>query len=108
MPRNPDHNSPNNERPIAEMCTAWGQDISRLEHIDSSSWRGEIEFRGLTLRPPQVQSGEWLCVMKGFDHEGGAVVAFHSARTGAEALAGAINRMANGKLTWKEDQFYGR
>ena len=93
------------DRTSDAMFTKIGSSLSRLDHIDSSGWRGNVELRGLSLRVPQQVGGEWLVVIRGLDHEGGPVVAFHSALGGAEALAGAVERMSNGSLKWKPDDY---
>jgi hypothetical protein len=97
-----------NERTLSELFEGWGRGVALLDHINSGSWRGEYELRGLSLRVPQAVGGEWLTVVKAFSGDGTPVVAFHSAHSAAEALAGAVSRMADGSLSWKADQFYGR
>lgn len=83
----------------------YGLVLLGLDHLFSADWRGEVELNGLSLRPPRGDSNEFLVVLRGIDHEGGPMVAFHSSVTAIEALAGAIERMQSGTLKWKPDAY---
>lgn len=67
-----------------------------------------VELSGLTIRAPKEEGGEILVVLRGLDEEGAAVVAFHSAFSLDEALVGVENRLANGSLKWRIDEWANR
>lgn len=90
---------------FAEQQYKVGLGVTLFEHFVSTSWRGEVNLTGFSVRTPAAEGGEWLVVLRGTDHEGGPVVAFHSALGIGEALAGASGRMQNGTLKWKPDQY---
>lgn len=98
-------NTVDEARALQQMLLRIGDGVGLVDHIASSSYRGMYEFAGLSLRPPKEVSGEWLCVLKAFDAEGTPVVAFHSAHGGAECLASAIKRFADGQLKFKLDSY---
>ena len=69
-------------------------------------WRDlVVDVTGMSIRGPQYEGGELLATVRGVDHEGAPVVAFHSATSLMELLSGVAARIANGSLAWKPDQF---
>lgn len=68
--------------------------------------RGDGEFlTEIRLKIRYETEGDILVVLKRA-HEGDKEIAFHSADNVAEAVKGAVNRMLNGSLTWREDEPY--
>lgn len=65
----------------------------------------QVEPTGFTVRGPRSRGDEILVVVRGVDHEGAPVVAFHGAYSLEEALLGLAARLGNGTLKWREDQF---
>lgn len=92
-------------RLLAERVHAWGQAVMSYDYIYSVAWRGEVDIEGLSLRSPRAEGGEWLCTLRGFDSDGTPVVAFHSALSAIEALAGAGERWRQGTLKWRVDEY---
>lgn len=82
-----------------------GEGVALYDHIMSEHWRGQIEVLSLSLRAPQSRGGEFLVVLRGLDEEGAPVVAFHSAGSAGEALAGAARRVQSGHIRWKPDAY---
>lgn len=66
-----------------------------------------VEVIGLSIRPPQGQGGDFLITVRGLSADGGRVVAFHGSPDFGDALRGLHNRLLNGSLKWREDQFRG-
>jgi len=60
---------------------------------------------GMNIRFPGDSQGDTLVIVKGYDQEGQACVAFHGAWSFAEAVGGAIARVKNGTMKWKIDEF---
>lgn len=64
----------------------------------------ELDVSGLSVRFPAGSGAEYLVTVRA--RAGAvAVVAFHSAFTLGEVLRGLYNRMAAGKMKWKEDEY---
>jgi len=64
-----------------------------------------VQVHGFSVKPPQAEGGEFLLVLRGLDGEGAPVVAFHSATELCEVFSGVANRLANGSLVWRPDQY---
>lgn len=64
-----------------------------------------VDVVGLSVRGPQGPGGDFLITVRGLDEDGQAVVAFHGASDLAECLRGLSNRLLNGSLKWRSDQF---
>ncbi len=79
--------------------------LMHLDHILSNSWSGSVDLTSIKMKLPSDERTETLIILLGTDGEGTPVVAFHSGLGAAEALAGALTRMANGKLKWRIDEY---
>lgn len=82
-----------------------GSSLMLLDHITSTNWRGQVLLTGLSMRCPLEERGEFLVVLKGEDSDGAPVVGFHGAFSASEALVGAVERMNNGTIKWRIDQY---
>lgn len=58
----------------------------------------------IRVRLPNDENGDYLTIIKAQGETGG-VVGFGSGLTFGEALAGTLERLYNGSLRWKEDQY---
>jgi len=56
----------------------------------------------LVLKDPDLD--EWLVVITA-STENGQIVAFHGGTSMIEAFTSALNRLVNGSLKWKEDEY---
>lgn len=79
--------------------------ITGFEHLFSDNWRGEIELEGLSVRIKGGDVPAFLVVLRGYSGDGTPVVAFHDGLSFSEAMAGAAERMANGLLKWRTDEY---
>jgi hypothetical protein len=61
-------------------------------------------MRAIRFRAPSVQGEEWLGIVTAWVDDN-AVVAFHRGDTLADCVRGTFNRMVNGKLRWKDDEY---
>jgi hypothetical protein len=66
-----------------------------------------VDVVGISIRPPTVAGGDFLLTVRGTDEAGGPVVAFHGSPDLGEAFRGLDNRLLNGSLRWRPDQFAG-
>jgi len=65
----------------------------------------QVDITGMSVRGPAVRNGEFLITVRGVDHEGLPVVAFHGATDFGEALRGISARVNNGTMKWKADEY---
>lgn len=63
-----------------------------------------IEITAIKFRATAGPTGEWLAIVTARTENNG-VVAFHSGTSFAECLEGVCNRIVNGSLKWKEDEY---
>ena len=76
---------------------------SRLSQFDEEG----VAVVSFTVRLPTTEKPDVLIVLRGATDEG-AVVGFHGAATVWEALNGALERVYNRSMKWKEDQGWQR
>lgn len=82
-----------------------GKTLQLWDHVFGSIFRGECEVQGLSLKR-STTSDEFLVVIRGLSEEDGTpMVAFHAAVTVADALAGAAQRVADGTVKWRVDEY---
>lgn len=67
-----------------------------------------VAVSGLSIRSPQVQGGDYLLTVRGTDEGGAPVVAFHGSPDLGEAFRGLHNRLMNGSLRWRPDEYAGK
>lgn len=85
----------NQAQTFTNWCVKWAK----------HNGEGSVALRSLSLYPPSAsRNGDWLVVAKGFDG-GYKCVAFHRASEPLTALLGFFQRWAEGKLTWKPDEY---
>lgn len=73
-------------------------------------WMFKEDAMGMRILSIRVQTrgnsgGEKLVVVKA-QHEGRAYVGFHSSETAEDAILGALDRVRNADLKWREDTPY--
>lgn len=79
--------------------------LVRLSVRWSLSMQRSTVLRSLSVYPPNSsRNGLWLVVGHGWD-QGYKVVAFHRAPDLLTALLGFLQRLQDGKLVWKEDDW---
>jgi len=81
----------------------WG--VRYLERALDGEQVGDVDCVGFSIRPPTRDKNEYLCVMRGLSDDGSPVVAFHSAVGLGEVLTGIGERLRNGTLSWRPDEF---
>lgn len=82
-----------------------GMNITRLSNKIKNGYVMDYDLRGLSIRFPSPEGGEFLIVLRAFDPDGTPVVAFHSALELQEALGGLETRLDNGSLRWRPDEY---
>lgn len=66
-----------------------------------------VDVLAFSVRGPQAQGGDFLITVRGVDADGAPVVAFHGSPDLGEALRGLQNRLLNGSLRWRPDEYRG-
>ncbi len=81
-----------------------GERLLAFESVADRQFDKGITIKSLKARCPQGETGGYLLVVTAVG-EGGPVVAFQDGDSLAEVIVGFINRLENGSVKWKEDQF---
>jgi hypothetical protein len=84
---------------------AIGDAVIRLGAMADYSHAAYRGIRGFTVRAPRDDGEEYLVTVRRVGDDGGPEVAFHSATTLGEALAGLVSRLDNGSLKWRVDEY---
>lgn len=71
--------------------------LERMEHDGNT-------IKAIRFMAKGGATGEWLAVITAVG-EGGAVVAFHSGEGLTQVIEGTMNRLNNGSLKWKADEY---
>lgn len=92
----------NKSRTAAEMLAG-----AVIEVGDALSGTRDLEadLTGMSFRGPQEPGGEILVVLRAIYHDGTKVVAFHSAYSLGDCVKGIADRLRNGSLKWKPDEY---
>lgn len=86
-----------------EMYQA-GLNLKGAERVFDLCYDGGTVLASMRVRIPSEDEGEYLIVLKA-RQEGRAVVGFHAADTFAEAVMGALNRLRNKSIKWRDDEY---
>ncbi len=78
--------------------------LQDLERTADRLFEEELLVRGITIRFPEDARPEYLAVVR-VEGPGGRLVAFHNAPTFIEVVVGVVNRLKNGTMKFKEDQY---
>jgi hypothetical protein len=89
---------------LIDQLAAWDM-VDWTEVLDGVTLAG-FDVYELKLKRFESQDAKLLLVMKAYDVDGRPVVAFHAGNNVLDVLAGAMRRLRNGSLKWKEDQYH--
>lgn len=82
--------------------------IARPVMIFQGRYEGErtegVEILAIRFKAPGHPMGEWLAVVSA-SIEDERVVAFHKADDFSECLKGVLNRINNGSIKWRSDEY---
>jgi len=87
-----------------KIILAHGTALARIDHLVAKGLAGDIHITTIRLRAPSVEGGEWLAVVKATT-ENGNIVGFHGGTGLGDLVSGLANRLNNGSIKWKEDEY---
>jgi hypothetical protein len=85
-----------------------GRALAQLDRMCNYSQMANTGLQRLSVRLGVVDHIETLVVVSIMDEDGEFWVGFNSSMLPSEAIVGAINRVLNGTMKWKEDEYRQR
>lgn len=79
--------------------------IRFLDRALSGHTVADVELVGISIRGPKGENEEFLITVRGLGSDGQALVAWHSASSLWDLIAGVATRLGNGSLKWKPDEW---
>jgi len=64
-----------------------------------------MRVTGMSIRGPRVEGDEFLITVRALDAEGAAFVGFHGAYDLQDAIRGVKERVQNGTMKWRVDEW---
>lgn len=90
---------------VRELTAAAGKALMELGFVMAGTWDWSVAVTGFSVRAPQSPGGDFLITIRALDHEGGPVVAWHGSPELGNAIQGLHNRLRNGSLKWRADEW---
>jgi hypothetical protein len=89
---------------VARTLIRQAETIAMMEFC-TRDWEDADTYMGnMTIKFPTYERSEYMIVAR-CQKEGQALVCFHNAPTFLEVVSGFCERLRNGTLKWKEDQY---
>jgi len=89
----------------AKMIAHLGAHLRLLEGPSARGAGVEFALLSITIRTPTAWTDDTLIILRGEEHTGRPVVAFHAAIGTRNALLGALKKWRSGELRWKDDKY---
>lgn len=83
-----------------------GAKVTEFDSLFDALWDKGVYIRSLRFKLPTEDDPRYLVVIKA-DTEQGSVVGFHGDDGFAATLQGTLNRLRNGSIKWKVDEYGG-
>lgn len=93
------------ERSTSERNRRAGRALEMLGSRMSGGFNAGWEIMGLSVRKPRIEGEDFLITVRALTPDGQPVVAFSGGAFLDDAFVTLVNRIANGTLKWREDQF---
>ena len=77
--------------------------ITADRHLDTLLDKG-VDVTAMRIKMPVEEGNDYFVIVQA-RVEGVASVGFHGSDTFAEAVVGALNRLYNGSISWREDEY---
>lgn len=95
-----------NEHAFEELAAKAAYALMIADRNATYGEKYEVVLTEVRVKFPTETQPEFLVVLKGHS-DGGPVVAFHQGSSFFEVLPGALRRLQNKDLKWKEDRPWG-
>jgi len=89
---------------IDRVLTKTGHAVHELNHLGIGMEDEGWLLKAIRFAPQGSAAGEWLAVITVQSPEG-PLVSFHGGSTFADCIEGLRNRLKNGSLKWKVDEY---
>lgn len=99
-----DNDSPGSDRAHRKWLTGLSNGLLNIQTYQQEIQEGRPTLTGLVVKCDPDDEAGVLVVLKGYLGQV-EMVAFHRADTVSEAISSTGNRLRNGSLKWKEDQY---
>ena len=76
-----------------------------LQVLDGNEFRYGVLIHRLSVRMIAVNSSDVLVTVAAEDDDGRRIVGFHADEDAYEALRGCLERIANGQMKWRPDEY---
>lgn len=86
------------------MLMASGRKLQQLEHSLENVMDEGVRINRITFKCGGDVRGSWLAIVTAVTAEG-PIVTFHSAEGIVSTIEGLSNKLRNGSLKWKEDEY---
>lgn len=101
------HGGLDEAREITKEAIVLWEAMVRLSYIQDRLDKVDCILGSLTIRPPSVDGGDWLCVCR-MSVEGRPHVGFISGHDVASCLRSLVSKLENGSMKWREDEYANR
>lgn len=95
------------ELQFQEEMLRLGMQVARAERIFNSLFDDDIRVSRFSVKVPLYEGGEFLIVITAMAG-GRGVVAFHSSPGFSDSVRGALARLENRSVSWKDDEYANR
>jgi hypothetical protein len=82
-----------------------GRALMRLTYLMNEGLANGWELMGLSVRKPREEGQDYLITLRALSHDGQPVIAFSGGAGLGDAFVTLVNRLENGSLKWREDEF---
>ena len=86
------------------MLYGFGRTVTLVDFEVRKYLRSGNPVKALRFKAPDVEGGDWMAIVT-VTLDGAAAVAFVFGSTFGECLRTLANKMENGSIQWKEDQY---
>lgn len=76
-----------------------------LDRMCSGAYDGEVDVQTIKLKLGVADHVETMAIVTALGSDGTPLVGFHTAMEPSEALVGALNRVENGAMRWRIDEY---
>ena len=79
--------------------------VKYLDRVMAEGRGADVEVTAWRIRAPRDENDDYMVVVTAIGVDGEALVGFHSGVSLAETIAGMCNRVRNGSMRWRPDEY---